>query len=89
MPSGSKSIDQLFFARQKRVFESPSIQTTNLHGTGCTYSSAIAANLALGESLEEAIAISKEYVYKAILNAPNIGHGAGPINHKVDANVEK
>nr|WP_321268161.1 bifunctional hydroxymethylpyrimidine kinase/phosphomethylpyrimidine kinase [uncultured Sulfurimonas sp.] len=89
MPKGSMSIDQLFFDRQKRVFESPSIQTTNLHGTGCTYSSAIAANLALGKSLEEAIAISKEYVYKAILNAPNIGHGAGPINHKVDANVEK
>jgi len=82
MPSGAKSIDQLFFKHQKRVFESPMIKTTNLHGSGCTYSSAIAANLALGKSLEEAIAISKEYVYKAILNAPNIGHGAGPLNHK-------
>jgi hydroxymethylpyrimidine/phosphomethylpyrimidine kinase len=76
------SVDQLIFGHQKRVFQSPLLETTNLHGTGCSYSSAIAANLALGKTLEEAIAISKEFVYTAILNAPNIGHGAGPINHK-------
>lgn len=89
MPRGEISIDQLYFGHEKRVFESPMIKTTNLHGTGCTYSSAIAANLALGKTLEEAIAISKEYVYQAILNAPNLGHGAGPINHKVETNITK
>lgn len=83
MLRGSISIDQLYFGHQKRLFQTPMIQTTNLHGTGCTYSSAITANLALGKTLVEAIATSKEYVYQAILNAPNIGHGAGPINHKV------
>lgn len=82
MPHGLISVDQLFFKHQKRVFQSPMLDTTNLHGTGCSYSSAIAANLALGKTLEEAIAISKEFLYKAILHAPNIGHGAGPINHK-------
>jgi len=82
MPQGKMSIDQLFLGHQKRIFQSPAIETTNLHGTGCTYSSAIAANLALGKTLEESIAISKEYVYQAILHAPDLGHGAGAINHK-------
>lgn len=82
LPNGSKSIDMLIHKNQKRVFESNSLESTNLHGTGCSYSSAIAANLALGKTLEEAIEIAKEFIYKAILNAPCIGHGAGPVNHK-------
>lgn len=79
---GPKSIDQLFFKHQKRLFESPALKSHNTHGTGCSYSSAIAANMALGKSLEEAIAVAKDFIYRAILNAPNIGHGVGPINHK-------
>jgi hydroxymethylpyrimidine/phosphomethylpyrimidine kinase len=76
------SIDQLFLKHQKRVFESSFIDTSNLHGTGCSYSSAIASNLALGSTLEEAIQISKKFIYEAIKNAPGLGKGAGPINHK-------
>jgi hydroxymethylpyrimidine/phosphomethylpyrimidine kinase len=76
------SVDQLFFVNQKRVFQTPFIDTKNLHGSGCAYSSAIAANLALGKTIEEAIAISKEFIYQAILNAPNIGSTTGPIRHK-------
>lgn len=79
---GTLSVDQLFADGKRELFSSPMLETKNLHGTGCSYSSAIAANLALGKSLSEAIATSKEFVYKAILNAPDIGHGAGPINHK-------
>lgn len=82
LPSGKMSIDQLFFGHQKRIFQTPCLETTNLHGTGCSYSSAIAANLALGHTLEESIQISKNFINAAILSAPNIGHGAGPINHK-------
>ncbi|MDD2906699.1 MAG: bifunctional hydroxymethylpyrimidine kinase/phosphomethylpyrimidine kinase [Sulfurimonas sp.] len=82
MPHQKVSVDQLFYKHQKRIFQSPMIETTNLHGTGCSYSSAIAANLALGHSLEKSIEISKAFIYQAILHAPNIGHGAGPINHK-------
>ena len=85
LPDSKVSVDQLFNKNQKRVFQSPMIETTSLHGTGCSYSSAIAANLALGKSLEESIQISKDFIYKAIVNAPNIGHGAGPINHKAAA----
>jgi hydroxymethylpyrimidine/phosphomethylpyrimidine kinase len=76
------SVDQLFYKHQKRVFLSEYIETSNLHGTGCSYSSAIAANLALGKSLEDSISNAKAFVTKAIKSAPNIGHGAGPINHK-------
>lgn len=76
------SVDQLFYKHTKRVFQSQYVKTTNLHGTGCSYSSAIAANLALGKTLEEAIEIAKAFITQAIKNAPHIGHGAGPINHK-------
>lgn len=82
MPTGAVSVDQLFKEGRKAVFTSPAIDTSNLHGTGCSYSSAIAANIALGNTLEESIEIAKNFIYQAIQQAPNIGHGAGVINHK-------
>ncbi|MFQ5752426.1 MAG: bifunctional hydroxymethylpyrimidine kinase/phosphomethylpyrimidine kinase, partial [bacterium] len=59
------------------------IPTKNTHGTGCTYSAAIAANLALGKSVQEAISISKEFITLAIRNSFNLGQGIGPLNHFV------
>jgi hydroxymethylpyrimidine/phosphomethylpyrimidine kinase len=76
------SLDQLYFHHHKRVFQSPLIETSNLHGTGCSYSSAITANLALGHSLEKSISIAKKFVTHALIKAPNIGNGPGPIHHK-------
>lgn len=76
------SADLLYFAHQKRVFTSEIIDSTSQHGTGCSYASAIAANLALGYSLEESILRSKRFITEAIRNAPSLGHGRGPINHK-------
>ncbi len=76
------STDELYFADQRQVFESEHLDTTNLHGTGCSYSSAIAANLALGNSLEDSIKTSKKFITEALRYAPNIGNGPGPINHK-------
>lgn len=76
------SIDLLYFGHQKRVFTSELIDSTNLHGAGCSLSSAIAANLALGYCLEESIDRSKVFITEAIRQAPFIGHGSGPINHK-------
>jgi hydroxymethylpyrimidine/phosphomethylpyrimidine kinase len=76
------SVDQLYFGRQKSVFKAPLIETSNLHGTGCSFSSAIAANMALGHTLEEAISIAKQFINSALKSAPDIGHGPGPINHK-------
>lgn len=82
LPDSLKSVDQLIRGHQKKVFQTPCVKTNNLHGTGCSYSSAIAANLALGLELEEAIERSKQFIYEALLHAPSIGHGPGPINHK-------
>lgn len=59
------------------------IDSHNTHGTGCTLSSAIATNLALGYTLQEAVNRAKEYVYKGILTGKDIhiGNGHGPLNH--------
>lgn len=64
-------------------FEDPLIQTPNTHGTGCTYSSAIATYLAKGFPLEKAVRRGKQYVYKAILAAKDnvLGKGCGPVHH--------
>jgi hydroxymethylpyrimidine/phosphomethylpyrimidine kinase len=66
-----------------RVIElpTPRIQTTNTHGTGCTFASAIAAGLALGVSLEEATANAQRYVAGAIRHGLAVGRGHGPLNH--------
>lgn len=53
----------------------------NTHGTGCSFSSSIAALIAKNKSLDESIKLAKNYIYNAILKAPNIGSGNGPINH--------
>ena len=83
MDDQSKSIDMLFEGRDKSVFITPHIQTNNTHGTGCSYSSAIAANIALGHSLVSSVQMAKNFIYEAIKSAPNIGGGKGPIAHKI------
>ncbi len=55
------------------------IPTVHTHGTGCTLAAAIAANLALGRSLAEAVAAAKHYVARAIEHAPGLGRGHGPL----------
>ena len=64
-------------------FESPRIETRHTHGTGCTLASAIAAGLAQGMPLREAVARARTYVRAAILAAPGLGRGHGPLNHGV------
>ncbi|MDR1461106.1 MAG: bifunctional hydroxymethylpyrimidine kinase/phosphomethylpyrimidine kinase [Campylobacteraceae bacterium] len=83
-PNSNEAVDRLFingsFAKD---FKTPFAQKKNTHGTGCTYSMAIACNLALGLTLGKAIQTSKNYIYRAIKNAPDLGCGNGPIKHKV------
>ncbi len=62
-------------------FEGRRIDTENTHGTGCTLSSAIAANLAKGRTLEEAVRDAKAYVSAALEDGLDLGHGSGPLNH--------
>ena len=75
------STDILYDGKEFYYFETPKVDTKNTHGTGCTFSSAIAANLALENNLNISIKNSKEYIYKAIKSSFNIGHGNGPTNH--------
>lgn len=71
-----------------RWFKAPRIDNPNTHGTGCTLSSAIAANLAKGYALEESIDRAKQYISKALASMMNLGHGSGPLNHIFDLTGE-
>jgi hydroxymethylpyrimidine/phosphomethylpyrimidine kinase len=57
------------------------IATSSTHGTGCTFSAAIAAALARGQDVPSAVAAAREYVSRALSSAPGLGHGHGPMNH--------
>lgn len=80
---GRSAKDFLFVGEDLHVFEDEFIETNATHGTGCTLAAAIAANLALGKDLIEAVAISKRFVTAAIRTAPNLGKGHSPVNHLV------
>lgn len=75
-----KAVDHLFVGDELHTFEADFIDTTATHGTGCTLAAAIAANLALGHPLIEAVATAKDFVTEAIRTAPHLGHGHSPIN---------
>ncbi len=77
--------DLLYDGRGEHLFTGEKISSRNTHGTGCTLSAAIAALLGTGYSLIDAITIAKRYVTRAILAAPGLGHGAGPLNHLIAA----
>ncbi len=78
---GPYAVDILVDGRDLVELQSPRISTTSTHGTGCTFASAITANLALGHSLREAAQRAKDYVLEAIRHAPQIGRGHGPLAH--------
>lgn len=78
------ALDILYDGKEFTRFSAERIATKNTHGTGCTYSSAIAANLALGLTLGEAVSKAKVYVTTAIRHALPIGQGNGPTHHFYD-----
>jgi hydroxymethylpyrimidine/phosphomethylpyrimidine kinase len=65
----------------RRQWQSPRIDTPHTHGTGCTLASAIATGLAQGLAIEAAVERARSYVHRAIVGAPGIGHGHGPLDH--------
>ncbi len=73
--------DILFDGSHFEHFATPRINTHNTHGTGCTLSAAIAANLARGCSVQEAVSRAKEYIHTAIEHSFSIGKGVGPVHH--------
>ena len=74
MPGVKRAVDVLFDGRKLHEFSAPLIPGIVTHGTGCTYSAAIAANLALGYRLVAAVGRAKIFVTRAIRNAVRIGH---------------
>jgi hydroxymethylpyrimidine/phosphomethylpyrimidine kinase len=75
------AVDVVYDGREFHYLTSKRIETKNTHGTGCTYSSAIAVYLAEGRPLLEAVRMSKAYITGAIEHALEIGRGAGPVGH--------
>lgn len=81
--NSESAIDILFDGQEYHLFESKRILSENTHGTGCTLASTIAANLANGLTLTDAISKAKTYITGAITYTANrkIGHGHGPLDH--------
>ncbi|KFF03081.1 bifunctional hydroxymethylpyrimidine kinase/phosphomethylpyrimidine kinase [Chryseobacterium luteum] len=81
----SPTVTSLFFDEngEQASFETEKFATSNTHGSGCTLSSAIAAYLARGEELYDAVALAQQYVFEAIKNGKDVvtGKGNGPLNH--------
>lgn len=84
---GRMKTDLLFYYKEGEVelksYTSETVSTKNIHGTGCTLSSAIAALMAKGVELNDAVAEAKRYVTQAIMAGSDvhIGYGFGPVNH--------
>ena len=74
-------IDVLFDGNEYTEFPTRRVNSPNTHGTGCTLSSAIAANLALGNDLKSSVRLAKKYVTEAIENSYTVGKGHSPVHH--------
>ncbi len=75
------STDIYFDGEHFREYNAIRVRTKNTHGTGCTFASAIAAGLARGSAITDAIAMAKSYVTLAIQHAYPVGEGHGPVHH--------
>jgi hydroxymethylpyrimidine/phosphomethylpyrimidine kinase len=80
----TEAIDVFFDGRTFEMLRGQRITTRNTHGTGCTFSSAIAAHLAKGHNPLEAVRLAKTYIGGAIAHALGIGRGHGPTHHFYD-----
>lgn len=80
---GEEAQDAVWTPRGVRMLKAPRVNTRNTHGTGCTFSAAIAARLAHGYPLDDSIEFAKRFVRAALLSAQEwrLGSGAGPLNH--------
>ncbi len=79
--AGPDIVDILYDGREFFEFSGPRLDSSNTHGTGCTFGAAVAASLANGHPLEEATRLSKNYVEQAIRHGHQLGHGHGPVDH--------
>ena len=82
--AGDQAVDILYDGRTFHHFSAPRLDTPHTHGTGCTFSAAVAAFTARGESLPDAVRHAKHYITGAIAHALDIGKGRGPTHHFYD-----
>lgn len=80
-PEGDEAVDLLYDGREFKYLSSPRIETRHTHGTGCTFSAAVAAGLADGRPMPEAVGLAKDFIQAAIEDNLSIGAGQGPTNH--------
>jgi hydroxymethylpyrimidine/phosphomethylpyrimidine kinase len=78
---GAEAVDVLYDGTLWRPYRAPRIDTVNTHGTGCTYAAAIAAHLARGLGVEDAVTAAKTYLTGALAHSTPLGGGHGPVNH--------
>ena len=74
-------VDLLYDGHRFQAFTTERVAGAHTHGTGCTFSAAVAAHLALGRTLAEAIPLTQRYIAGAIRSAPGLGRGHGPMGH--------
>lgn len=75
------AIDVFFNGKKMQLLRSPRMRTRHTHGTGCTFSAAIAAYLAKGETITTAVSQAKRYITSAIRHGFAVGSGHGPVHH--------
>jgi hydroxymethylpyrimidine/phosphomethylpyrimidine kinase len=84
-----RGVDIWFDGQEWETLTTKTVETSNTHGTGCTLSAAIAANLALGEDLKTAVKKAKDYLTNALAHSLAIGKGTGPVGHFYVLNPSK
>jgi hydroxymethylpyrimidine/phosphomethylpyrimidine kinase len=90
LPNTENSVDILYDGQKSTNYITPRINTPNTHGTGCTFASAIAAEIAKGYNVVEAVHIAKAYLTTALRAGADlsIGKGHGPVKHSLDCEVD-
>ena len=83
------ALDLLYYREQVHEFRAERIHTPHTHGTGCTYSATIAAELAKGKPLPDAVSLAKRFITQAIREHPTIGKGVGPVSHQITIDEEE
>ena len=78
---GPEAVDVLVHADGERTLTAPRLEVRNTHGTGCTFAAAVAARLAHGDALDEAVAVAKQYVTGAMRRGIDVGSGHQPLGH--------
>jgi hydroxymethylpyrimidine/phosphomethylpyrimidine kinase len=84
LDTGQDAVDLLYVDGAEELFSSQRYKTVHTHGTGCTFSAAITAELAKGTELAGAVKAAKRFISEAIATSPGLGRGSGPVNHHAE-----